>query len=191
MQKFFPVILFFLCVTATWSQKKETEPVRFNPTVKKLEETVTVETDKKFYVGKVENACKDSTIGFTRTGLRTRSPLMSDPSPELVTENSLVNVFNNKKILTSDPSKANYMVEVKVLKYKLKEDSKFLHQVMSSVVAIEVKVTDPYDTTKVHQFKVESKGERTAFDTTKHAGSVMRQALQGVIGEILKSIDKL
>lgn len=194
MQKTLVLILFFLCVTEVWSQKKENDPVKFDPTVEKLDEAVEVKTGKKFYVGKVINGCEGgdtAAAGYTRTGLRALSPLLSDPAPAVVAKNSIINVLKDKKIYTSDPSSANYTIEATVLKYKLEEESKFLHQTMKSTVAIEVKITDPYDTTKVHKFKVESLGERTAFDTTKHAGSVMRQALQGVITEVLKSMNNL
>ncbi|MFP4015198.1 MAG: hypothetical protein ACLFVQ_14010 [Chitinispirillaceae bacterium] len=193
MQKTLVFVLFLLCVTNVWSQKKN-EPVKFDPTVKTLDEAMTVKTGKMFYVGKVTNGCEGgdtAAVGYTRTGLRALSPLVSESDPATAAKNSLINVLKDKKIYTSDPSSANYTIEATVLKFKLEEESKFLHQTMKSTVAIEVKITDPYDTARVHKFKVESLGERTAFDTTKHAGSVMRQALQGVISEVLKSMNNL
>jgi hypothetical protein len=67
-----------------------------------------------------------------------------------------------------------------------------VRQKISAVLKLEVAVADGSDRERViKKFKIESSGERTARDTTKHAGAAAREAVQVAVMQILKSLDSL
>ncbi len=194
MNKHLVSAFFLLAATMVWGAQNPSEPIKIDPSVSKLSELLSTKTGKKFFIGTVVNASEsgDSAIvGYTRISRKNKAPIVCDPTPSLIAKRSLMDIFADRKINTNDPSSANFMVDVTILEFKIIEESKFLHQIMKSVVRLDVKVTDPYDASKFHKFRIESAGEQTAFDTTKYAQGVMKQALESAIVELLKSLDGL
>ncbi|MDG5814836.1 hypothetical protein QA601_07100 [Chitinispirillales bacterium ANBcel5] len=188
------ISLLLIAFTTAISSTTLTPPIAINPVVNEIGDSLRLENRKKVFVGEITNnssSSDSSIIGYTRTGRRTKSALVSSPQPQEVIQKSLKNAFSSHGIYAPDPSTADFILEATLLEFKLSEEDRFFHQILRSAVKIEFTLTDPYDSTNVRGFTIRNTGERTAFNATKHAETVLQQTIENIIGELINRIDSL
>ncbi len=164
-----------------------------NPTVNSFDSFPSFSTTNRWFVGSIENLVvgqDSSVLGYTRTGIKTKAPVLCSPSLEKAFRNSLFNLFNDKKVVSLDASAADFIVRVKILEFSLVEKNSFLTQTISAKIKLEVTQVDPLDTNRLLRFVVDSENSQTALDTSKYAESITRDVFTSALKEIWNTINR-
>jgi hypothetical protein len=164
-----------------------------NPTVNSFDSFPSFSNQNRWFVGSVENLVsgQDSgIIGYTRTGVKTKAPVICSPTLEEVFRISLFNLFNNKKVVSLDASAADFLIRIKILDFSLVEKNSFLTQTINAKIKLEITQVDPLDTNRVRRFVVYSENSQTALDTSNYAESIIRDIFTAALKEIWNTINR-
>ena len=193
--RFFPGFLFAsLLLTLSLYAISNAQRYTIDPSVKNGNSFPAIPTSTRLFIGIVQDTSQNrenGTIGYTRTGRKTKAPIICSPSPASVVKTSLESVLSQKGLLASDASSANYIVHIRILDFSLSETSKVLSQTMNALIKLEVRLVDPLDAAKVKEFVIESQNATSAMDTSKYSEATMRGALESALQEIFKSISRI
>ncbi|NLG17925.1 MAG: hypothetical protein GX556_11400 [Fibrobacter sp.] len=193
MTKFRHVVFFFpliICLSSGEVSSK-TAPIIIDPSLLAFDTFPSISSSVKFFVGTIQGTLIEGstdTIGFTRTGRKTKAPIICSPSSAI--KESLQELFSKKGALASEKSSATFVIQVDILDFQLKETSRFLSQTMDAHIKLDVKMVDPYSTENSKRLIVESQNSKSALDTSKHAQEVMRGALESVLLEAIQNLSK-
>ncbi|NLL12637.1 MAG: hypothetical protein GX267_04465 [Fibrobacter sp.] len=193
IKNFLSVFFCIILVPGILSAGTKKDRYIINPTVSSFDSFPSFPNAKRWFVGSVENLVtgQDSgIIGYTRTGIKTKAPVICSPSLEKVFRNSLFNLFSDKKVVSLDASAADFLIRVKILDFYLIEKSSFLTQTINAKIKLEVTQVDPFDTTRVLKFVVDSENSQTALDTSNYAESITRDILSSALKEIWKTLNR-
>ncbi len=189
LSSFFVIIL----VPGILSAGTKKEKYIINPTVSSFDSFPSFTNTKRWFVGSVENLVtgqNSGIIGYTRTGIKTKAPVICSPSIEKVFRNSLFNLFTYKKVVSLDVSAADFLIRVKILDFSLMEKNSFLSQTINAKIKLEVTQVDPLDTTRILRFIVDSENTQTALDTSNYAESITRDVFTSALKEIWNTINR-
>lgn len=169
------------------------EKYLIDPTVHNFDSFPSFSTTNRWFVSTVENlvAGQDSgIIGYTRTGIKTKAPIICNPTLEEAFRNSLFKMFTSKSAVSFDASSANFLIRVKILNFSLLEKNSFLTQTINARIKLEVTMVDPMDTNRVRKFIVDSENSQTALDTSNYAESITRDVFSAALKEIWNTVNK-
>lgn len=187
---FFCIILLVPGILSAGTKK---DKYTINPTVNSFDSFPAFSSSNTWFIGSVENLVtgQDSgIIGYTRTGIKTKAPVVCSPSLEKVFRNSLFNLFNDKKVVSLDASAADFIIRVKILAFSLVEKNSFLTQTINAKIKLEVTQVDPLDTNRVRRFVVDSENSQTALDTSNYAESITRDVFTSALKEIWNTLNR-
>jgi hypothetical protein len=85
---------------------------------------------------------------------------------------------------------SSYIVEVTIFDFRLEEISKKFSQTMNAYLVLQIALVNPTDEADSKQFVIKTQNSKSTLDTSKHAESILRGALESALKEILKSISK-
>lgn len=193
IKNFLSLFFFIILVPGILSAGTKKEKFLINPTVNSFDSFPFFSNSKRWFVGSVENLVtgQDSgIIGYTRTGIKTKAPVICSPSLEKVFRSSLFNLFNDKKVVSLDASAADFLIRVKILDFSLMEINSFLTQTINAKIKLEVTQVDPLDTTRVLRFVVDSENSQTALDTSNYAESIIRDVFTSALKEIWNTVNR-
>jgi len=191
--RIFPLIMLIFALNA-FTAPKPGEPITINPTAVEFDSLPSVKKKLIIYVSAVHDSVfktDTAVVGSSRTGRKVFSSVICSPQPESVIKKSCENLFDKLNYRVNDPSTANYVMEITIRKFELHETSHFLYQTMKSMIKYDVTFIDPYKASNRRSFSIESHSSRGAFDTTRHAENVMRDAITGALLEMVASMQKL
>ncbi len=184
---FIPLLI---CLSSGEGSSK-TAPLIIDPSLFAFDTFPDISSSVKFFVETIQGTLIEGstdTIGFTRTGRKTKAPIICSPSNSI--KKSLQELFLKKGALASEKSSATFVIQVDILDFSIKETSRFLSQTMDAHIKLDVKMVDPYSTENSKRLIVESQNSRSALDTSKHAQEVMRGALESVLLEAIQNLSK-
>lgn len=193
IKNFLSLFFFIILVPGILSAGTKKEKYLINPTVNSFDSFPSFSNSKRWFVGSVENLVtgQDSgIIGYTRTGIKTKAPVICSLSLEEVFRNSLFNLFNDKKVVSLDASAANFLIRVKILDFSLMEKNSFLTQTINAKIKLEITQVDPLNTTRVLKFVVDSENSQTALDTSNYAESITRDVFTSALKEIWNTVNR-
>ncbi|HON10362.1 MAG TPA: hypothetical protein PLE24_05800 [Chitinispirillaceae bacterium] len=165
--------------------------LKIDPSLQSFDSFPNISSSVKFYVGTVYGSSdeeKMDTIGFTRTGRKTKAPILC--SSPLSIKKSLQGLFSSKGVLAPDPSSSTFIIQVEIKDFSIKETSHALSQTIDGHVKLEVILVDPFSAENTRRMMVESQNSKTAMDTSKYAEEVMRGALESALLEAIRSLSK-
>lgn len=187
-----PVLICLLLTFNLFAAVKKDKYV-IDPTVHNFDSFPSFSNSNRYYVSSVENlvAGQDSgLIGYTRTGVKTKAPIISTPLLEESFRNSVFNMFTSKNSISLDASTANYLMRVKIVNFSIQEKNSFLTQTINAKIKLEVTLIDPLDSNRVRRFMVDSENSQSALDTSNYAESITRDIFSTALMEIWKTINK-
>jgi hypothetical protein len=190
-----PVILsliIILCLVFAISAKKTSYII--NPTITDFESYPKLSSSLRLFIGTIEDSSSSNdtgAIGFTRTGIKTKAPIICSPSISDAVKKSIESIFTKQQRISTDQSAANFVLKIKVLEFSIIETSSGLTQTMTATIKLETTLTDPYAADKIKKFVVESQNAKTTHDTSNSAESITKGALESALQEMIKTINNL
>jgi hypothetical protein len=186
-QKRTPLFIFALVVTTIAGKQS---PIEINTTLDQFDSILITGTTHSIFLRNVSlvDSIKNKPLGSTRTGRKTRAPLICKPSLDTAISSSLNSFLKDKHIAAQSETAADLIIDLSILNAKITEVSKGLTQTMSVQLTIEVKLINPADTSVKKTLVIESGNSMETLDTTKKAAQIVRGAIETFIQELVKSI---
>ena len=186
---FTPALLSF--VTLTFAAAP-IQPIKINPTVKNFNSIPSISIGKTFFIGTVQDTSlqrdESGTVGATRVRRRKTAPIYCSPLPALAVKRSLESLLVTKGLNAEETSAADFTLQVLLFDFSLVETSKRVSQTMEATVAMQITVIANQDSSTAKQFTIRTQNSKSTMDTSKHAESVLRGALESALKEIIKNL---
>ncbi len=172
---------------------EEIPPIVINPTVTDFDSITAVSKKRTFLVGTVQDTSlmrdERGTVGETRIRRRKIAPIVCKPLPALAVKRSVEAMLEDKGI-AGNAGTADYTLQILLLDFSLTETRKRVSQTMDAHVSLQITLVGSDSAQDTRKFVVQSRNSRTTIDTSKHAESVMRGALESALREIMSTISK-
>ena len=173
---------------------KPIAPITINPTVTIYDSIPAAVTERTFFVGTVQDTSitrdENGIVGFTRIRRRKMAPIICDPSPAIVVKRSVDGLLKRKGLKAEDLANTASTLEILVFDFSLKETSKRMSQTMEANIVLQVTVINPADSTPAMKYIIKSQNTKSTFDTSRHAVTILRGAIETALKELIKSITR-
>jgi hypothetical protein len=184
-----PVVCAFLFVSAM--AEEVGAPVVIDPSIRNFSGLFPQKLSKMFFIGEVidkrKNVASD-TVGATRTGRFTVSPILCKTLPTAILINSLTGMFRERGALADEKNGADFQIDAELLDYTLEETNKVFSQQIKATVKFRVKVRTAGSGSLVNQFVIKAEDARSAVDTTPFAVKVGENAMISALQNLLESL---
>ncbi len=176
------------------SAAKAVTSISIDPTVRKFDSIPRVDTELRFFVGTVQDTSleRDETgvVGTTRIRKRKTAPIVCTPSPAIVVKRSVEGLLTDRELKASEPDSADYIIRIFVLDFRLTESSRRIGQTMEADISMEIMLVNGEDTAATQRYIIKSQNSKSTIDTSKHAESILRGALENALKELIKTITR-
>ena len=190
--KFLTVLLLLICFVPISAKPKKSFTI--NPTVSSFDSIPSLKTELTYFIGTVQDTSvtrnESGLVGYTRVRRRRMAQLICDPAPILVLKRSLEAMIIDKGMNAESADSADYIIQILLYDFSLVETSKKISQTMEAKIAFQLKLIDQHNHGTAKQFTIKSQNSKSTLDTSKHAESILRGALENSLKEIMQSITK-
>lgn len=190
-----PIItLLFLLVPLLMPSAKAPHPINIDPTVTTFDSIPPVETDLTFFIDTVQDTSqqrnKTAIVGTTRIRRMKMIPVVSDPPPAEAIKNSLMGLLKHNNLLAETEEQASCTIKIEILDCSLTETYSGLTQTMTADISTRLTLRDRSSSLNEKTYVIKSRNSKSSIDVSKHAGSILQEAVESFLGETLKTISK-
>ena len=152
------------------------------------------EITKRYYLSEVidkRGYADSNNIGFTKGMHNLNASLLSDPPPSTVLRQSLADILGAHGALATTQTDADYLINVDLISFNVTERTTWVSEKITASIEYEVEVRKASSGKRVKRFIVTAEDSQSAFDTTKYAEDVARNAVKKTLSQFAENIKKL